>query len=320
MSLPTEITGHVSSSIPPPGLNEFAKCRWAVKNPPADPIVSFAGKTVLVTGANAGLGFEAAVKYASKGCSRLLLGVRSASRGEETKQEIQRRSDRLQEDFIDILTVDLTSFTSVQTFAIDLDKITSSTGLHIALLNAGLASPTFAQGALGYETALQVNVLSTALMAILILPVLRRTASTGTIKDPPHLTFVNSSGHTEVEKSWYAATPHNGSLLAYTNDATAFDTRKHYCGVKLLGMSVMRHIASLTNSSDGPTVIVNACCPFLCRTALGRNFPLPQRVIGNAVQYFTARTAEQGARTLVGATVLGRESHGGWWTHDVLPP
>ncbi|KAK4157708.1 hypothetical protein C8A00DRAFT_29392 [Chaetomidium leptoderma] len=48
----------------------MGKLRWGVKHPPADPTVSFAGKTVLVTGANTGLGLEAAVKYATLGDGR----------------------------------------------------------------------------------------------------------------------------------------------------------------------------------------------------------------------------------------------------------
>jgi NAD(P)-dependent dehydrogenase (short-subunit alcohol dehydrogenase family) len=314
MTSATHINGHRSSTIPPPGLSELAAARWGVKHPPADPEITFAGKIILVTGANAGLGFEAAVKYAQKGASKLMLAVRSAAKGETAKQEILRRSGKEDEDFITVLTVDLSSFDSVHSFIKTLEAKLRGRGLHIALLNAGLANPTFIKNTNGYEEALQVNVLSTALMAILLLPLLRQTSKKG--EDKPHLTFVNSNAHREPQSSWYSAAPHNGSLLAFTNDASYFDPRKHYGAVKLLGMSIMLHIAR----TNPDVIIVNACCPFLCKTELGRNFTLPFRMIMGVMQYFTARTAEEGARTLVGATVLDEESQGAFWTHDVLAP
>ncbi|CAO2647927.1 Nn.00g088490.m01.CDS01 [Neocucurbitaria sp. VM-36] len=317
MSRPTQITAHESSTIPPQGLNEFKRLRWSVKNPPVDPDVTFAGKTVLVTGANIGLGLEAAVKYAQKGASKLILAVRSSAKGEEAKAEILHRSARKDQDFITILLVDLSTFSSVQLFIEDLDEETKDTGLHIALLNAGLANPSIVRSEYGYEMALQVNVLSTALMAILLLPLLHRASSQGS--DKPHLTFVNSVAHTEPQRAWYAATK---SLFAYANDPPTYDLRKHYGAIKLLGISVMLHIAHLVSSASpspaDPDIIVNACCPYLCRTNLGRNFSLPMRKLSAVSQYFTARTAEEGARTLVSATVLGKESHGAFWTHDVL--
>ncbi|EHL01191.1 hypothetical protein M7I_2884 [Glarea lozoyensis 74030] len=49
---------------PPPPEAADGISRWAVKNPPKDPTLSFAGKTVLVTGSNTGLGYEAALKFA----------------------------------------------------------------------------------------------------------------------------------------------------------------------------------------------------------------------------------------------------------------
>jgi NAD(P)-dependent dehydrogenase (short-subunit alcohol dehydrogenase family) len=311
MAPATYITGHTSSTIPPPGLSELATARWGVKHPPVDPDVTFAGKTALVTGANAGLGFEAAVKYAQKGASKLILAVRSASKGETAKQEIMRRSKREGENFISILAVDLSSFDSVHTFIKTLEAELTGNGLHIALLNAGLANPTFIKNPNGYEEALQVNVLSTAFMTVLILPLLRQSTRKGGEK--PHLTFVNSNAHRDTQSSWYS--PHNGSLLAFANTPSSFEPRRHYGAVKLLGMSVMLHLAR-TNLD----IIVNACCPFLCKTRLGRNFNAVYRVMIGAIQYFTARSAEEGARTLVGATALGVESQGGFWTHDVLAP
>ncbi|KAH7077810.1 hypothetical protein BKA63DRAFT_410551 [Paraphoma chrysanthemicola] len=333
MSLPTSLTGHPApADYPPLHLTGLSKLRWAVKNPPVDPDVTFAGRTVLVTGANTGLGFEAAVKYAQKGCARLILAVRSREKGAEAKNAILARSGRQgEQDFISVLIVDLANFESVAACARELEKECEHTGLHIALLNAGIANPTYTTSPHGYEAALQVNVLSTALMAHLLLPLLLRTATStmATSKDEdggdkPHLTFVNSFAHTEVEPSWSTTDPAcNGSLLTFANSADLFDQRKSYAAVKALGMAVMQHFASLpilTLPSGGRSVIVNSCCPFFCRTDLGRNFSAPMKMVMHVVQSFTARSAEEGARTLVGASVLGEESVGGFWHHDVLYP
>jgi hypothetical protein len=56
--------------MPPPPLTEQF---WDARHPPNDPTyLSFRGKTVLVTGANSGMGFQAALKYAQLGASKLI--------------------------------------------------------------------------------------------------------------------------------------------------------------------------------------------------------------------------------------------------------
>ncbi|KAL2137661.1 hypothetical protein VTI28DRAFT_8619 [Corynascus sepedonium] len=216
-NLDNVITAHEQPGGPPPGLGLLGKLRWGVKNPPTDPIVSFQGLTVLVTGANTGLGFESGVKYAALGVSRLILGVWSAEKGESAKERILQSSGRPSSDFTAILIVDLSDFESVKYFVRALNETT--TRLDVALLNAGLANPSFQQSAAGWEMGLQVNVLSTALMAILLLPLLRATAATTPATTPkttaPHLTFVNSFGHMLAERKWPRL---SGSLIELAND------------------------------------------------------------------------------------------------------
>ncbi|KAI0183716.1 short-chain dehydrogenase/reductase [Xylaria flabelliformis] len=300
---------------PPADFNtksQNAKLRWAVKNPPTDPNVSFSGKTVLVTGANTGLGFQAAQKYAALGADRLILGVRSQAKGEEAKQAITKSTGHAN---IDVLTVDLASLNSVQAFVEKLSK--STTRLDVALLNAGLGNPAYQKSALGWEMAVQVNVLSTALMAVLLLPLLRATAKEST----PHLTFVNSNGHDLAKREWLGP---DGSLLQACNKEQDWVAEKSYSLVKLAGMAIMQHIAKITAAAStaggSPDIIVNAVCPGLCKTDLGRNFGFVQKAIGSIVLSFIARTAEQGSRTLVSGTALGPESHGRLWHHDILYP
>lgn len=312
MSLPTAITALKSPSHPSQTLTGFSKLRWAVKTPPIDPAVSFAHKTILVTGANTGLGFEAALKYAQKGCATLILAVRALEKGEAAKTQIIQRSGRSEGDglVVKVMRLDMADFSSIKSFVHELTHEVQH--LDIALLNAGLANPTFIHSPSGYEESLQVNVLGTALLAHLLVPLLHKPAQ---VNDPPHLTFVNSVAHAAVQRSWYS--PFNNSLFAFANSRELFDQRKSYAAVKLLGLAVMLHFH---NSPLTCNIIVNACCPFFCRTDLGRKFAKPAKMMFGAWQYFTARSAEEGSRTLVGATVLGRESGGEMWHCDVLYP
>lgn len=295
---------------------------WSRKHPPKDYQVSFAGKTVLVTGANTGLGFEAAVKYAALGAEKLILAVRSSAKGEEAKRRILERTGRSSGNVdITILIVDLSDFASVQDFVRSLGQETQY--LDVALLNAGLGNPKFEQSPAGWEMALQVNVLSTALMAVLLLPLLRSTATAR--GKAVHLTFVNSHGHNMVQKDWYSSA--GGSLLKAANDRENWDATKSYTMVKLMGVAVMQAVATeaagSSASSTNPKqsgIIVNAVCPSLCKTDLGRNFGTMSHISEFFFQAAFARTAEEGSRSLVSATALGPESHGRFWHHDILSP
>nr|QHD43138.1 short-chain dehydrogenase [Chaetomium globosum] len=316
MSDPNIITARTSpeGGGPPPDLGQYASMRWAVKHPPADPTVSFAGKTVLVTGANTGIGFEAAVKYSALGADLLILGVRSAEKGEDTKKRILDRTHR-QSDTIAIAAVDLATFASVRDFVATVEKLTPR--LDVALLNAGLGNPKFEAAPSGWEMGLQVNVLSTTLMAILLLPLLRRTASaTG---NRPHLTFTNSHGHGMVKREWFAK---SGSLFKAVAERDNWNPDKSYLMLKLIGCAVAEALSAVTRgkASNPPEIILNLACPALCKTDLGRKFSVASHIFMAPFLAIFARTAEQGARTLVSATALGPESHAGFWTHDVLYP
>jgi NAD(P)-dependent dehydrogenase (short-subunit alcohol dehydrogenase family) len=175
---------------------------WAARNPPADPQhLDFKDKAVLVTGANSGLGHAAAIKYAALGANPLILAVRSQEKGEEAKANIIRATGCSPDIFM-IEILELTSFESVKDFAQRINKLSQ---LHVAQLVAGISMPTFSKSPHGHEMALQVNVLSTTLLALLLLPKLSETAATvGPDSYVPHLSFVNSVAHLEVKPDWLA--------------------------------------------------------------------------------------------------------------------
>ncbi|KAK4450199.1 hypothetical protein QBC34DRAFT_349516 [Podospora aff. communis PSN243] len=322
MSNPNTISAHETPQpgqpVRPEGLSALGKMRWGVKHPPSDPTISFAGKTVLVTGANTGLGFEAALKYSALGASKLILGVRTVEKGQATKARILSHTGR-SPDSISYLTVDLDTFSSVQSFCNALEKEVSPSGLDIALLCAGLAPPAWRASPEGWELALQVNVLSTALLAKLLLPILQKTGNKDGV--PPHLTFVNSSGNDMVKKEWFdKSSGFGGSALRMVNDKKGWSSFRNYTVIKLMGLVVMRDVAREAEGGEGPGVIVNAVCPGMCKTDLGRDHPWVQKVLMAGMSPFVHRTAEEGGRSLVSATALGPDSHGRFWHNDLLYP
>ncbi|KAI0542571.1 hypothetical protein GGR58DRAFT_497116 [Xylaria digitata] len=139
-----------------------------------------------------------------------------ASGGEEAKARILRHVTTGLD--IIIKTVDLSTFKSVKAFAQDINE--SIPALHVVQLCAGIMSPSFATGAEGYENSFQVNVLSTALMVILLLEKVRQTATAGANDGYiQHVTFLNSSATQDVLGEWI---PEDQTLVQRINDPTGF--------------------------------------------------------------------------------------------------
>ncbi|OCT54953.1 Retinol dehydrogenase 14 [Cladophialophora carrionii] len=299
----------------PPHDQGISAMWWSARNPPVDPKISFAGKTVLITGANVGLGLEAATKFARLGASRLILGVRSHQRGEDAKGHICQQSAYNAAN-VHIYQVDMSSFESVKSFATAITEEEPS--LDIAVLNAGMAASSYQLSPDGYEMYLQVNVLSTALLAVLLLRKLHQSAQLS--GSPSHLEFVGSVGHRMVKPTALDAVADNKSarLLDFVNDKQNFAIQETYCMSKVLLMYVMEGLVAATRRNNVDDVVITTCCPNLCRTNLGRDFNPLMNLANSMFQLVFARTAEEGSRILVSGTTLGKDAHGMFWSHDVF--
>lgn len=158
-------------------------------------------KTVLVTGANTGLGLEAARHYAHFGAARLILAVRSESKGQEAKKNIEASLAPHSKVQIDVWILDLASFESVKRFGARIHEELDS--LDIAVLNAAISKSQYSATDDGWDESLQVNHLSTILLGLLILPKLKE--STARFENwTARLDFVASRAHQFVAEgaSW----------------------------------------------------------------------------------------------------------------------
>lgn len=125
--------------------------------------MSMKGKTVLVTGANSGMGLATTVEMARRG-AHVIMACRSRKRGEEALAEAVRQSGS---DQIRLMLCDLGSFASIRAFA---EEFTAGYPvLDVLINNAGVVAIRRELTTDGYEQDLGVNHLGHFLLTMLLL-------------------------------------------------------------------------------------------------------------------------------------------------------
>ena len=279
------------------------------------PTGDYTSQTVIITGSNTGLGLEAARHIVRLGASTVILAVRDTSKGATAQHSIEASTQRT--GVVRVWELDASRFSSVRAFAAranaELKRIDA------LVLNAGLVATTYALSPDGWESNLQVNVLSTALLALLLLPKLRASRSD---KHIPHLVTLGSETYKQFKKPPFPDAP---NLLAELNTEKSFKAmgpQPRFALTKLFNIYIANSLAAQLGPANAnapdetaqPEVIVTSLCPGFCATELGRGF---DGVVGKTVKalaYGTvARSAELGSRTLVDAASAGVEAHGAFW-------
>jgi NAD(P)-dependent dehydrogenase (short-subunit alcohol dehydrogenase family) len=220
------------------------------------PDTSLAGKTVIVTGSNVGLGKEAARHFARLGASSIILAVRSLEKGDRAKAEIEASSG-CGNDVIKVWQLDMSSYQSVQDFAEKVDR--ELPRLDVALLNAGIATMQWNMAEQD-ESTITVNVVSTFLLAYLLLPKLKESAQKFNIR--PNLTITASEVHAwcKFEERKTA----DGNIFKNMSDERwSKDMDERYHVSKLLDVLGVRAMANRRSASQIP-VTINCVNPGFC--------------------------------------------------------
>jgi retinol dehydrogenase-12 len=160
-------------------LSQFASLPY-----PSQP---FDGQTIIVTGANTGLGLEAARHFTRLNAAKVILASRSIAKGEEAARSIEETTGR--KGVCEVWQVDLGNFDSVKKFT---ERAAKLDRLDVVCENAGIAAGAYQQME-GMESMIAVNVVGTFLMALNLLPILRKSGKTyGTV---PKLVVTSSETH-----------------------------------------------------------------------------------------------------------------------------
>ncbi|KAI4793765.1 retinol dehydrogenase 12 [Trematomus bernacchii] len=144
--------------------------------------VSLEGKTVLITGANTGIGKETALELAVRG-ARVIMACRDIDKGEESADSIRASCAHAQ---VEVRQLDLADTCSIRAFA---QKFLAEVNqLHILINNAGVMMCPYTKTIDGFEMHIGVNHLGHFLLASLLIGLLKRSA-------PARIVVVSSLAH-----------------------------------------------------------------------------------------------------------------------------
>jgi len=176
-----------------------------IRIPP--PESDFSGQTIIVTGSNTGLGFEAACHLLQLKASKVILAVRDSGKGEAAAERLLASTGATKNN-IEVWPLDLANQESVKRFA---GRVNELDRLDAVISNAGMLTQKW-KIVEGLEAQIAVNVVNTTLLGLLLLPKLRSSAQKHHARG--RMAFVSSEAH-YIAQVYEASSP--GSLFDALN-------------------------------------------------------------------------------------------------------
>ncbi len=268
------------------------------------------GEVAIVTGANSGLGFESARQLLALGLSHLVVAVRSVEKGRDAASKLSVANPAAT---IDVWALEMDSYDSIQAFVHKCN--TELSRIDYVILNAGISPIAFSTTrSTGHETTIQVNHISTVLLTILLLPVLKAKS---TLDKPARLTVVNS---VTAHLCKFPNRDQRPLLPSFDNTKiTPWGPSERYGVSKLLAQLFLVKLTEHVKSDD---VVINMVDPGLTKgTGLARDAKGALLIASKAFFTIAGRPVDRGAATYVDALLgHGKESHGCFLMNNEISP
>ena len=269
-------------------MNNNINNNWTTNDIP-----DLTGKVIIVTGANSGIGYEAAKEFARKD-AQTILACRSVDKAQRALNQIQAE---IPSAAVDVIKLDLASQKSIRKFA-DIFK-SKYDRLNILVNNAGVMMVSYGKTEDGFERQFGTNHLGHFALTGLLIDLLKNTPSSRVVN-------VSSNGH------------HQGYMdfnnLMYEN-GKGYSRMGAYGRTKLANLLFTYELQRRFGSA-GINTIATAAHPGLTNTALADHFfgvrflrPILHPLLGRFLQ-----NASMGAlptlRAAVDPTAKGGQYYG----------
>ena len=232
------------------------------------------GKTVIVTGANTGIGKETALDLTKRG-ARVIMACRDLKKGETALNDIVEKTGSKN---VVLKQLDLASLKSIREFAENVNK--NEPRLHVLINNAGvMLVPELTKTEDGFEMQMGVNHLGHFLLTNLLLDLLKKST-------PSRIVVVSSVGHEMFTTKM---------KFDNINSETIYEKWDAYGQSKLANILFTRELAKRL---DGTGVTVNSLHPGFVFTDLFRHPTAWCYLIYFTIYLFGKRT-KQGALTTI---------------------
>ncbi|KAH8797999.1 hypothetical protein DL96DRAFT_1539697 [Flagelloscypha sp. PMI_526] len=266
------------------------------------------GKTVLVIGATAGLGFEACLHFSRMNPAKLIMTARSQQKAQDALHRVAQETSYKATAAL----VDLDSFDSIRKFCDHISE-TNPSGVDIVLIGAGLGSSLgkYNPTREGWQNEMQVNHISAAWIAVRLLPVVAMKPEGRIVMVPTDLHH-----YTTIEDD--LVNDKEGILRAMS--------RKEYfdkqCGLLSLVVSLlfMRALVAHFPSTSPTHPILLGLEPGFCSTNLGNDIPRSRwmtRLLLKTIPPLLALPAEVGGRNFVFGCLAGEQEFGMDWRKKI---
>jgi NAD(P)-dependent dehydrogenase (short-subunit alcohol dehydrogenase family) len=244
-----------------------------------------AGKCFIVTGANTGVGFEAARVLAARG-GRVLLACRSEAKAEAAVSRIRREVAGADVGF---LPLDLSDLASVRRAA---ELASRERRLDVLLNNAGVMIPPLARTAQGFELQFGVNHLGGFALTALLLPKLAETPGSRVV-------ITASLAHQRGDLRWDDL-----------NAEKSYSRIPRYAASKLANMLHLFELDRRLRAAGSPTTAVG-CHPGAAATELMRHTGVAR--LANPAMRALFNTAAMGAWPALQAAAAPDVDPGGYY-------